>query len=271
MTDIPADHISRRPAVLVLPAMDAVVVRRDVPYQLGTDVSRTLDLYYPSGVASSTRLPAVIFVSGGADVGFRRAMGCLFKEMASTTSWARLVAASGMIGIAYSNGDADDIYAVLRHVRRYADQLGIDPTRIGIWASSGNVPMALSVLMKDSDIACAALLYGYMLDWPGSTLVADTLKTWGFANPAAEKSIKDFPVGLPLFLVRAGREQFPNLNAALDRFIVDGLARNLPLKLVNLPNAQHAFDVVEDSETARGAIHACLAFLTQNLTATSKP
>src|SRR5262249_46102115 len=136
----------------------------------------------------------------------------------------------------------------LRHVRHYGSQLGIDPARIGVWASSGNVPMALSVLMNDREIRCAALLYGYMLDWPGSTLVADTLKTWGFANPAAEKAMKDLRADVPVFVARAGLEHFPHLNTALDRFVADALARNLPLELVNHETGRHAFDILEDSD-----------------------
>ncbi|HEX4347606.1 MAG TPA: alpha/beta hydrolase [Vicinamibacterales bacterium] len=254
MTDI-----SRKPAVLTLPGMDDVVLRADVPYQL-SELPRTLDLYYPAGAAPSTPLPAVVFVSGGSDAGMTRAMGCRFKEMASTTSWARLVAASGMIGIAYANGEADDVYAVLKHVRHYASQLGVDPKRIGVWASSGHVPMALSVLMKDREIACAALLYGYMLDSPGSTLVADTLKTWGFANPAAEKSIKDLRTDLPIFLARAGLDHFPHLNSSFDCFVSDAMARNMPIEVVNHASGRHAFDILEEVDASRAVITRVLEF-----------
>lgn len=258
------DHISTKTAVLTLSGVDAVRLRADLPYQL-SDNRRTLDLYYPPEPAAPTPLPAVVFVSGGSDAGMTRALGCRFKDLGSTTSWARLVAASGMVGIAYSNVDPDDVHAALNHVRHYGEQLGVDPARIGVWASSGHVPMALSLLLKHKELRCAALLYGYMLDWPGSTLVADTLKTWGFANPAAGKSIADLRSDIPLFIARAGREQFPNLNAALDRFVSDGLARNMPLTVCNHPGGAHAFDILEDSDAARDAIRMCLAFLASNL------
>jgi acetyl esterase/lipase len=185
--------------------------------------------------------------------------------MASTASWARLCAVSGMIGMAYSNTDAADVHAVLRHVRHYAESLGIDRDRIGLWAASGNVPMALSVLMQDRDIACAALMYGYMLDWPGSTFVADTLKTWGFANPAAGKAIDALRPDLPLFIARAGLDHFPHLNTALDRFVADALARNMPLTLVNHATGRHAFDILEPTEASRTVIRHTLAFLGSGL------
>jgi len=260
-----ADHITKKPVVLTLPAMPDVVVRRDVAYQLGTDTPSTMDLYYPPLATTGARLPAVVFVSGGTDAGMKKALGCTFRTMASTTSWARLAAVSGIVGIAYSNREAADVHVVIRHARHHAEQLGLDSSRIGVWASSGNVPMALSVLMKDRELACAVLMYGYMLDWPGSTLVADTLKNWGFANPAAGTSIDKLPAAVPLFIARAGLDHFPHLNTALDKFVADALARNMPLTVVNHATGRHAFDILEDTDAARAVVAQALRFLQRTL------
>ena len=53
----------------------------------------------------------------------------------------------------------------------------------------------------------------------------------------------------------------PGLNDALDRFVTEGLARNLPLTLVNHPDAPHAFDLMHDSDTSREIIRRALAFM----------
>jgi acetyl esterase/lipase len=266
MTDTrPADHISKKPVVLTAPGTDDVDVHRDVPYQRAGAPSLAMDVYYPPATPQRTKMPAVVFVSGGTDAGMQRALGCTFREMASTTSWARLLAARGITGIAYSNERAEDVHHVLAHVRANAGDLRIDAGRIGVWASSGNVPMALSVLIGDPRIACAALLYGYMLDWPGSTLVADTLTTWGFANPAAAQPIADLPATLPIFIARAGREQFPHLNEALDRFVADAIARNMPLTFVNHASGAHAFDILEPNAPSRAVVAQALAFLEATL------
>ncbi len=62
---------------------------------------------------------------------------------------------------------------MLRQLRSDADALSLDIDRFGLFAASGNVAVALSALMRDSQVRCAALLYGYTMDMDGSTAVAD--------------------------------------------------------------------------------------------------
>ncbi|HVK68753.1 MAG TPA: hypothetical protein VM694_30050 [Polyangium sp.] len=182
--------------------------------------------------------------------------------MASYVSWARLVAASGMIAVTYANREPADVALVMRHLRAHGATLGIDPDRIAVWASSGNVPNALSLLLRGAEVrvACAVLAYGYTLDLDGATHVADAAKQHYFATPAAGQSIEDFRADAPLFLVRAGRDEMAGLNDSLDRFAAAALARNLPITLTNLPTAPHAFDIVEDKEDSREIIRQMLGF-----------
>jgi hypothetical protein len=143
------DHISKRVVVYRISDMENVTVRRDIAYQTTDADALTMDIYYPPDFKRGMRIPAVVFVAGFPDAGFERGVGCKFKEMGSSVSWARLIAASGMAAITYTNRDpAVDIHALLQHVQQQADALGIDETRLGLWASSGNVPLALSVLMQ---------------------------------------------------------------------------------------------------------------------------
>lgn len=250
------------------PGFEAVTVRRDVEYGADGSGPLTMDLYDPPGAARGARLPAVLFVMGYPDPGMQRILGCKGKEMESYISWGRLVAASGLVGITYSTGmdPVADAHTVLRHVRQNAASLGIDETRIGLWACSGHVPNALSVLMEDDGgLKCAALCYGVTLDLDGSTGVAEAAAMFRFANPSAGKSVEDLPRALPLFLVRAGRDETPHLNEALDRFVAKALAANRPFTLVNHATAPHAFDLLEDSEASREVIRQILAFLRVHL------
>ena len=50
-------------------------------------------------------------------------------------------------------------------------------------------------------------------------------------------------------------------NETMDRFVSEALARNLPVAMVNHPDAPHAFDLVHDSPTTRETIRQVLAFL----------
>ena len=90
---------------------------------------------------------------------------------------------------------------------------------------------------------------------------AEAQKQWGFANPAAGKSVDDIPRDLPLLIVRAGGDEFPGLNAAIDRFAAGALARNLPITIVNHATGPHSFDLFDDSATSRVIIRQILAFL----------
>src|SRR6185312_4967701 len=128
------------------------------------------DLYRPTAKAGLS--PAVIFVSGFPDPGMTRAFGKPMKDWASCVGWARMVAARGMIGLTYANRWPGDVEAFVDHVRTSAPRLGIDPARIGVWACSGSVPSALALVSRRA-FACAAFLYGYMLDVDGASIVAE--------------------------------------------------------------------------------------------------
>lgn len=265
-----AHPMTKKVVVYRIPGMEAVTVRRDVEYRETEAGALTLDVYYPPDAKSGARTPAVLFVTGYPDAGFEARLGCKLKEMGSYISWGQLAAASGLVAITYANREpVADAHAALRYVRQNAASLGVDEDRIGVWSCSGNVPTALSVLMSEARdvLRCAVLCYGLMLDLDGSTGIADASRQWGFANPSAGKSVDDLPRDLPLFLVRAGQDEFPHLNEAIDRFAVKALVRNLPLTLVNHATAPHAFDLSEDNEATRELIRQILAFLRFHLLA----
>jgi hypothetical protein len=257
-------EITKKPVRYAIPGMDQVQVRKDIRYKTTELGSLTLDVYLPPDSKAEIPTPAVLFVTGFSDIGAEAFLGCKFKEMESYISWSRLIAMSGMTAITYSTGrdPAIDLPDVIHFIRENASNLGIDAHRIGIWSCSGNVPNALSALQTSNDfIKCTALCYGYMLDLDGSHDVADASQKIGFVNPCAGKSIDDFRKDVPLFLLRAGRDETPSLNHALDRFVASALSRHFPLTLVNYPEGVHAFDLIDDSRASREAIREVLSFL----------
>ena len=259
------DNITMRRAVYEMPGMERVSVRKDVVYRRTDAGPLSMDLHALPGTEPRA---AVVLVEGYNDVGFEKVFGNRFKETRMVVSWAELIAASGLVAVTYTNREpAADLEALLEHIRKHALALGIDRDRIGIWATSGHVPVALSaILTRDRAwIRCAALLYGYMLDLGGATGVAEAAATFRFANPNGGKSLDDLPETVPLFLVRAGLEQFPDLNDSIDRFFAKALALNRPVTLINHAAGPHAFDLLDDSETSRRIIRQVLDFLTSRL------
>ncbi len=260
--------VATKPVVYQVAGMDAVTVERDIPYH-GENPELKLDIYRPPSSSASARLPAVVFVIGYSDLGSEKMFGCKFKDVEAYVSWARLAAASGLIGITYLNHDpVRDVDTLLRYIRQNAAALGIDEKRIGIWSCSGNVPTALGLLMAAGRPAlkCAALLYGCTLDLDGSTGIAEAAKTWLFANPTAGKTVRDLAAGIPLFIARAGRDS-AEMNQTLDRFISHTIAANLPVTVANHPTGPHAFDVLDASATSREIIRQILSFLRDHLSA----
>ena len=156
---------------------------------------------------------------------------------------------------------------MLQHVRQNAASLGIDENRIGVWACSGNVPLALWALMREGRdvLKCAVLLYGYVPDLDGATGVAEAAQMFRFTNPNAGTSLDDLPQHVPLFIARAGQEQFPHLNDSIDRFFAKALTLNRLITFVNHATGPHSFDLLDDSETSREIIRQILSFLRSQL------
>jgi hypothetical protein len=267
------DQMSKRRVVLTVPGMEAVVVQRDVPYRVTDAGALTLDVYYPPDFTTGVPRPAVIIVTGFSDLGAARMLGVTFKETGWFVSWAQLVAASGLVAITYTNSQPGDVHELLQHVRQNAVSLGVDVNAVAVLACSGHGPTALSVLMQygRDGLSCAVLVYPYTLDLDGASHVAGAAKQFGFVTAAARKSVDDLPREVSLLVVRAGRDQMPGLNQALDSFVTASLAANLPVTLVNHASGPHAFDLFDDSETARGILKQMLAFLRSHLSPRALP
>jgi hypothetical protein len=253
-------ELALKKVIYRLPDMERASVRRDEAYRMTDEGALVMDIYSPRDIKNGECVPVVVIALGFPDPkGFYRQMGW-------AVSWAQLIAASGRAAVIYGTRDpADDIHAVLKYVRQNATTLGIEARRIGVLAASANVVVALSALMQDDRLSCAALFCGLTLDLDGSAVVAEAAKEYGFVNACAGRSVKDLPADVPLYMVRAGRDHFPGLNETMDRFISSALAHNLPVTFVNHHTGPHTFDLDDDSEVSREIIRQALAFLQRNL------
>ena len=89
------EPISKKTVLYEMPGTDAVTMRHDQAFGANGDDTLIMDLYLPPNAGSGSRLPAVVIVAGYPDQGFQRMLNCRFKDMGSSVSWARLIAASG--------------------------------------------------------------------------------------------------------------------------------------------------------------------------------
>ena len=271
MTQAPPGDIFTRRVCLQLDGMDAITVRRDVAY--GPPESRLrMDVYYPPAEPEEGCWPAVIIVAGYPGTMEPRATTLTYKEIGWTVSMCQLIAVSGMAAIAYTNRDpVADLQALFEQIHQCGESLRIDPARVGVIAVSGNVPTALMTIMKEANRtpACAVLGCGCLLDLDGALDVADAARQFGFSNPGVGRTVADLRRDVPLLITRAGRDQFPAMNASIDSFIRQGLIENLPITFVNHAEGPHAFELFDDSRTSRDILRETLRFLRQHLTAES--
>ena len=219
--------VATRRVLYEIPQMQSVHVRQDS--FIGADGSPLAMAIYDPPLPVAFPAPVVVLIAGYPDAGFEKHVGCKFMDMEWTISMAQLIAMSGMTAVTHTNRDpVSDAGALLTH-------WAAGGKRVGIWATSGHSPVALSVADR---AACAVFI---------NPITADVL-------PQA-----------PFLLVRSGQDQTPGLNAALDAFVVRALAENRAFSLVNYPEAPHSFDLHLDSPETRRILQQGLDFLRAHL------
>src|SRR5215207_5546579 len=86
-----------KPVVYSVPGMDKVTVKSDLQYATADNPNLLMDVYAPPGLAKGERRPAVLFIHGSAGAEARA------KDWGIYTSWGRLVAASGAVGVTFTH------------------------------------------------------------------------------------------------------------------------------------------------------------------------
>ena len=214
-----------------------------VLYKTAGDRELQIDFYRPANAAKNAQLPAVVFVNGVGDWPGNKKL----REWGQYTSWAKLVASSGFVGVTFDArsdaANAEDIASAFDYVREKAKSLGIDPSRVALWACSANVRGALAYIgaTPPPPLAAAVLYYGVGVN---VTIRPD----------------------LPVMFVRAGKDRRES-NEEMERLAVQAVAANAPWTVVNVPNGHHAFDVLDDTDESRAVIRRTLGYLHERLDA----
>src|SRR5262249_25617856 len=85
------------PVVDKVPGMDRVKVVQNLKYTKTDDPNVLMDIYLPPDAAREEKPPVVIFIHGGAKTEYTP------KDWGIYTSWGRLVAASGFVGVTFTH------------------------------------------------------------------------------------------------------------------------------------------------------------------------
>ena len=116
--------------VLDSPETKNVVVKKDVTYFKGERSTLGIDIYSPPGMKPGEKRPAVIFLNAIGDNPSGKV-----KEWGIYSSWPRLVAAHGMVGISMDADGSriqDSLKGVFAFLERDGGAHGIDASRLGV-------------------------------------------------------------------------------------------------------------------------------------------
>jgi len=265
-------NLVNAPVVYRAPGMEEVQVKTNIAYKKDPSADfLQMDLYTP--VAKQKRpVPIVIFIHGGvpSNVPLKP------KDWGIYKSWGRLVAASGMAAVTFNHRvsfpdpnleqGSHDVTDLVDFVRGHAEEWGLDRERICLAAYSAGGPI-LSVAMRDtpSYIRCLVAFYAF-LDIQESALHKKYLSEAQLKEFSPIFQLSQNPTKIPpVFVARAGRDQIPDLEPGLDRFVAEALHRNINLVLMNHAQGIHGFDNQNDDARSREIIKAAVEFMKNHL------
>jgi acetyl esterase/lipase len=255
------------PVVFELPGMQDVQVLSDLRYSSEEDPNLRMDVYAPPARKNGERLPLVLMIHGGAGAQLRA------KDWGVFQSWGRLFAAAGMVAVTFTHRlapppnsllveAAADVHQALQFARAHANEWNADADRICVAAWSAGGPL-LTALMREKPAYLRGLLAFYaLLDLQHYAAGADpgVLAFLKAFSPIATLQENGGGAAVPLFIARAGLDQVPLLNDALDRFVAAALASNAPVTLMNHPAGVHGFDNQTNDARSREIVQAAIAF-----------
>ena len=251
-----------REIVYKIPEMESIIIEEDIGYKIHGDSSLILDLYLPAKT-DKQKLPAVVLVPG-----FHTKRIDL-TNTGQYTSWSKLIAGSGLIAVTYETVEPTlDINDLINFLRDKSDSLNIDKDQINLWSCSGNVPTALTYILnnKFDYLKCGVLYYGLMFSegfehlpyWDSVALSMDLMSprvNWNY----------EINSKTPLLVVRAGLENTPFLNQAIDEFLLKANENNLPVTFINYPEGQHGFDIYDDNDKSREIIKYTITYFKNHI------
>ena len=253
-----------QPVRYTLDGTDRVRITRGIRYATTGSRFARFDVYAPASTGAA--LPAVVLAPGRNDTEVR------LKDTEGFASWARLIAASGMVAIVMDHSlgtqarslarAGDDLVAALDYVRREAASLRVDAARVCVLAFATATPLLSRVVGPNATTArCVAGFY------PQVDLTREDAVGWLLEDRDARRHYSlASALGTsrtPALLVRAGRDQAP-VNASLDSLRLR-LAGRDGLSFLEHPDGEVGFERARADSTTRVVVRGTLCFLQRSL------
>lgn len=273
---LPAQDIQdiiKMPVVYQVPGMDKVQLHKDITYKKVADRELKMDFYVPASASKNKRMPAVIFIHGGP------APPSILspKDWGVFTSYGRLAAASGLVGITFNHrhhglsrekleASFGDVQDAINFINRMAESFRIDNNKLCLWAfSGGGCHLSIPLKEKMKNIRCLVSYYAVM-----------NLKY--FISPEPKKEFAAYldqlaPIQYlknkkfsfpPILIARAGKDM-PAIHKSIQEFTDHALEANVLIELLNHPEGRHGFDVLNNDDRSRAIIAHTIKFIKEQM------
>lgn len=225
--------------VLDHPGMQHVAVKPDVRFLDDAKGKLHMDVYLPPGLKNQEKRPAIVFLNAiGDEAGERKV-----KSWGIYTSWPRLMAANGYVGIsmeADGNRIQESLQGIFDFIAKNGDAYHIDAEKLGVYAASANVRESMTYLMgkhASKGIQAAVLYYGQIQGSP-------------------------YRKDLPVLTVIAESDAGPG---SYDHLWKEVLVNHAPWTIKMASNLPHAFDAFSDNDESRRVIMETISFWKNHL------
>ena len=225
--------------VLDHPGMQHVVVKSDVRFLDDAKGKLHMDVYLPPGMKKQEKRPAIVFLNAIGDQAGERKV----KSWGIYTSWPRLMAANGYVGISMEcdgNRIQESLRGIFDFIAKNGDAYHIDAEKLGVYAASANVRESMTYLMGEDaskGIRAAVLYYGQIQGSP-------------------------YRKDLPVLTVIAESDAGPG---SYDHIWKEVLANHAPWTIKMASNLPHAFDAFSDNDESRRVILETISFWRNHL------
>lgn len=272
---MPLTHLLVPPLTFVAPSVRR---ERGVVFHEEEDLRLRLDVYRPKQLPDGPR-PAVIQVHGGGWLsGSRYEQGVPLLNHLASLGWIGFNIDYRLSPEGTWPDHIVDVKRAIAWVRGNAAELGIDPDRIAITGgSAGGHLTALAGLTEndpafqpgfedaDTSVLAAVPFYGVYDLTNSNGHYYPELRSWAFEQIVFKLPLEGhedlYRAASPLFRVHAGAPPFMVIHGERDTLVPVGDARDFARELravsraearyIELPDAEHAFDLWPSVRTAR--------------------
>jgi hypothetical protein len=239
-TTSPTKSNFTNPLVYDLPEMyDVNVETVQYPTINGTSDTLLMDIFYPPDRKPTELLPAIVLVNG-----FPKNVHWNNRTSLSFPSWGRLIAASGLIAVAYDTRNENDLEAVINNIQQKGADLGIDGSKLGFWSASSSSGLASNFAFQEGReyLKFAVFYYPWIMTPDNFEREEEDAACVQYGCLGSQlPDVKQLRTDLPLLVVRSGKDIRHNI-AIVDHFTELATEAGVPLTLIRFDEGYHGFD-----------------------------